>query len=115
LDDIAEREMEAALKKLSKSGLRFTYFSENEGKIITESSAPDYLFIIDTVDGSRPAKSGFPWWCVNIGVASYSEKPVMRDVEYAFMKEADGTEYYAEKGKGAIITISGKDIRPTPL
>ena len=103
LDDIAEKGMKAGLEQIKMSGLRVAYFSEEEGRVIKLDDSPNYLFVIDPVDGSRPAKCGFPQWCVNLAVASYTENPTVGDVEFAFMKEANGTEYFAEKGKGAEI------------
>ena len=114
LDEIAERGMESALKGLSREGLKFAYFSEKDGKLIFESERPDYLYVIDVVDGSRPAICGFPQWCVNIASAPYSENPTVGDVQYAFMKEADGTEYIAERGNGASIIINGSESGPSP-
>jgi myo-inositol-1(or 4)-monophosphatase len=102
LDEIAETAMETALDKVSKSE-NIAYFSEREGKVETLSQNPEYIFIVDPVDGSRPAQVGFPQWCVSIAVAPYSEDLRVRDVMYAFIKEADGTEHFAEKGKGNLI------------
>ncbi len=115
LDEVAERGMEAALEGLSREGLKIAYFSEKDGELEYLNRNPEYIFLIDPVDGSRPASCGFPCWCVNIAVAPYSERPIVGDVQYAFMKEADGTEYLAERGKGATIIIDGTphEVKPS--
>ena len=114
IDEVAEEAMEKALDKLEREGLKFAYLSEKEGEVILMSKNPEYLFLIDPIDGSRPAKSGFPQWCVNLAVAPYSEKPTVGDVKYAFMKEADGTEYYSERGRGTALNFDGKEFGPLP-
>jgi len=103
IDDIAERATTSALEQLGKKGYKVALFSEDSGGVVKFDKNPDYLFIVDPVDGSRPAKNRLPMWSVCIAVAPYSENPTVGDVSHSIIKTSEGIIHYAERGKGAII------------
>ena len=75
--------------------------SEETGEI---SSASDYKWIIDPIDGTVNFANGIPICCVSIGVEK-DGKMILGAVYNPIMNEF----YFAEKGKGS--TLNGKKIQ----
>ena len=85
------------------------YFTEDEGLVVQGS--PQVLFLIDPVDGTRPAAAGFETCCVSIAVAPFSREVTLDDVTYGCIVElATGASFEARKGRG--VTVEGHEIRP---
>ena len=84
------------------------FFTEDEG--LTVRGRPRSLFLVDPIDGTRPAAAGFETSCVSIAVAPYG-RPTIGDVSYGCIVElASGAEYEARRGGGATST---RRLRPT--
>jgi len=108
IDEIAEREVESYLKAHGN----IAYYSEDKGLIVF--GEPEYILIVDPVDGSRPAAAGLESCCVSVAVAIYKPKPLMKDVFYGCVQEIkNDTMFTAERGKGVKIERNRKGIEPT--
>jgi fructose-1,6-bisphosphatase/inositol monophosphatase family enzyme len=110
LDKTAEK---ALLSFLKNAQLPVAYYSEDAGYTTFTSKPPTTLLVIDPIDGSRAAKSGFEACVVSVASTSVIERPRMADVEKACVMEIVGERtFYAERGRGARIYVDNRPKRP---
>ncbi|MFP4171275.1 MAG: inositol monophosphatase family protein [Candidatus Hydrogenedentota bacterium] len=101
LDQIAEK---ALLSYLRRCDQPVAYYSEDAGYTTFSSGPPQYLLVVDPVDGSRAAKSGFESCVVCVAATRVIERPQLSDVDNACVMEIAGDRiFYAERGKGSRI------------
>ncbi len=99
VDQVAEKALLSYLRSARKP---VAYYSEDAGYATFTSGAPEHLLIIDPVDGTRAAMSGFESCVVSIAATRVIERPRMSDVDNACVMEIMGPRwFYAERGKGA--------------
>ncbi len=111
IDEIAEVEVGSFLE----SRTDIAYYTEDRGLVLQEE--PRYLFIIDPIDGTRPAAAGLESCCVSVAVAPVNGREAtsltMGDVFLGVVTEIKGDAVFtALKGGGAVIEIDGKPRRP---
>lgn len=114
LDQIAEK---ALLTYLRRCDQPVAYYSEDAGYTTFSSGPPQYLLVVDPVDGSRAAKSGFESCVVSVAATRVIERPQLGDVDNACVMEIAGDRiFYAERGKGSRIyrENSSSFSRPKP-
>lgn len=70
IDIIAE---EYLIDLLRNEGIDAVVITEESGIIRIGQSLPEYLFIVDPLDGSSNYLSNIPWSAVSVGVAIYGE------------------------------------------
>lgn len=94
---------EAALREAAQSlGISVAYYSEDEG-LVEIGSAPEWLLIVDPIDGTRPAAAGLETCVVSVAVANMTERPVMGDVVAGAVYELRKERLYtACRGGGAV-------------
>jgi len=110
LDRIAEK---ALLSFLKSARIPAAYYSEDSGYTTFTNTQPKNLLIIDPIDGTRAAKSGFEGCTVSIASTRVIERPCMADVDSGCVMEILGDRtFYAERGNGARITQDGHVRRP---
>lgn len=110
LDKIAEK---ALLNFLKRAGQPVAYYSEDAGYSTFTSEKPKHLLVVDPIDGSRAAKSGFEACVVAVASTRVIERPTMADVDNAVVLELLGDRcFQAERGKGVKITAGGQPRRP---
>ena len=108
IDDIAERALDAALRDWP---LRLAYFSEDRG-LVKLSNDPDYILIVDPIDGTRSAMSGFESCCFSAAVAPFSESPTYADISHAIIMELQsGDSYYAARDIPGIMTPARRPVK----
>ncbi|MHB1389706.1 MAG: inositol monophosphatase family protein [Thermoleophilia bacterium] len=113
---IDEEAEEFLVKYLEDSGASVAVYSEDKGLLEFGATAgrPEYVFIIDPVDGTRPAAAGLEGAMVSIAVARYSQNPVMGDVIYGVLQEIkSGALFTARRGEG--VSITALDGAPVPV
>lgn len=94
IDEIAERAIE---EFIDAHRLPVAYYSEGRG--LVQSPNPQYLLIIDPIDGTRPAMVGLEGGVVSIAAAPYSLDACLRDVTFGCVLELKYDRLYtAEKG-----------------
>jgi myo-inositol-1(or 4)-monophosphatase len=99
IDEIAEQATREALEDL---GLPLAYTSEDRG-LVHLASDPRHLFVIDPIDGTRPAMASFESCCFSVAVAPYSPRPTMAEITHALVLELmSGEFFYAEAGAAGI-------------
>lgn len=110
LDKIAEK---ALLNFLKRAGKPVAYYSEDAGYSTFTSEKPKHLLVVDPIDGSRAAKSGFEGCVVAVASTRVIERPTMADVDSAVVLELLGDRcFQAERGKGVKITAGTQPRRP---
>ncbi len=110
LDKIAEK---ALLNFLKRAGKPVAYYSEDAGYSTFTSEKPKHLLVVDPIDGSRAAKSGFEGCVVAVASTRVIERPTMADVDNAVVLELLGDRcFQAERGKGVKITAGTQPRRP---
>jgi len=106
LDRVAER---ALLQFLKRAGQPVAYYSEDSGYTTFTSDKPKHLLVVDPIDGSRAAKSGFEGCVVSVASTRVIERPTMADVDNACVLEILGDRMFvAERGKGVRVTALGQ-------
>lgn len=109
---IDEEAEEFLVEYLENSGANVAMYSEDKGLI--EFGQPEYVLIVDPVDGTRPAAAGLEGAMVSIAVALYKREPTMGDVVFGVLQEIkSGTTFTAHRGQG--IVISGAAGKPVPV
>ncbi|MBN2311393.1 MAG: hypothetical protein JXR94_20620 [Candidatus Hydrogenedentes bacterium] len=110
LDKTAEK---ALLAFLRDARLPVAYYSEDAGYTTFTSGQPQHLLIVDPIDGTRAAKSGFESCVVSVASTRIIERPRIGDVDNACVMEiACPRMFYAERGKGARIYMDGQYKKP---
>ena len=98
MDDIAEI---AALDVLRSTGISMVVLSEEAGTV-TIGDDPEYICILDPVDGTLNAVHGIPFYSISIALAKYRENATAKDVEFGLVMNLEtGDVFEAERGKGA--------------
>jgi len=110
LDRLAEK---ALLTFLRDAKLPVAYYSEDSGYTTFTSGQPEHLLVVDPIDGTRAAKSGFEWCVIAIGSTRVIERPRLGDIDNALVMELMGPRaFYAERGKGARVYVDGQYRKP---
>jgi myo-inositol-1(or 4)-monophosphatase len=87
------------------------FFTEDEGLVVR--GRPEALFLIDPVDGTRPAAAGYETCCVSVAVAPFGTELTMGDLTYGCVAElATDATFEARWGSG--VDVRGRSVRPTP-
>lgn len=111
IDELAE---DFLVDYLEDAGANVAVYSEDKGLI--EFGDPEYVLIVDPVDGTRPAAAGLECAMVSVAVADYKENPTMGDVQFGCLKEIkSGALFTASRGGGASITTAAGDPVPVTL
>ena len=106
IDEVAEHHLDTFLKE---SGQPIACFSEDRGLVMPRSGKAEWLLIVDPIDGSRNAKSGFEACMVSAALARYSENPTLADVTHGLLREIPGDRaFYAERDKPVEICVGNE-------
>ncbi|OEI72792.1 hypothetical protein BG616_00540 [Bacillus subtilis] len=72
------------------------FYTEDGGlKIFGDN--PQYILIVDPIDGTRPAAAGLEMSCISIALAAYKPDAKIKDIEFAFLLELKtGAYMYAD-------------------
>ena len=96
IDEIAEEVVARCLERAGDVG----YYSEDRGYVAF--GRPRAIFVIDPIDGTRPAAAGLESCCVSIAVAPPSVDATLGDVSFGVVHEIkSGDVFYATRGQGA--------------
>ncbi|MCH7909659.1 MAG: hypothetical protein IIB38_08590 [Candidatus Hydrogenedentes bacterium] len=105
LDRIAEKALLIFLKNARKP---VAYYSEESGYTTFSSGQPTHLLVVDPIDGTRAARSGFEYCVVTVSSTRVIERPTVADLDNACIMEILGDRsFYAEYGKGARVYSDG--------
>ena len=97
IDERAEALLE---RHLAEHAPRVAFYSEDRG-MVTPAGDPEWVLVVDPIDGTRPAMAGFESACVSVAAAPLGEEPLMRDVELGCVLEIkSGARFLARRGEG---------------
>jgi myo-inositol-1(or 4)-monophosphatase len=98
IDEQAERFMEGYLAEHAPG---IAFYSEDRG-MVTPTGAPEWVLVVDPIDGTRPAMAGFESACVSVAAASLADgEPTMGDVVAGCIVEIkSGVAFTAVRGGG---------------
>jgi myo-inositol-1(or 4)-monophosphatase len=107
IDESAE---ELAARLFADRG-NLAYFTEDAGlKVLGD---PKVLYLLDPIDGTRPAVAGFETCCVTVAVAPFRDDLTIGDLTYGCIVEIPtGAVFEARRGGGA--TAHGRELAPAP-
>jgi myo-inositol-1(or 4)-monophosphatase len=75
------------------------YYSEDRGYV--EIGTPRAIFVVDPIDGTRPAAAGLESCCVSVAVVPPNRDATLGDVELGIVHEIkSGRRFIARKGRG---------------
>lgn len=98
LDAAAER---AAFNTLRDSGVNMLLVSEESG-VTFLGREPEYICVLDPLDGTFNAARGIPVYAVSVAFSRYRKGAGLGDMEYAYVENLySGESYEAVKGGGA--------------
>jgi myo-inositol-1(or 4)-monophosphatase len=98
IDERAEAKMESYLHERAPE---VAFYSEDRG-LITPGGDPEWVLVVDPIDGTRPAIAGLESACVSVAAAPYrGGSPTMADVELGLVIEIKaGARFLAVRGAG---------------
>jgi myo-inositol-1(or 4)-monophosphatase len=95
IDEVAER----ALSDTCAAAGDIAFYSEDRGYV--EFGRPRAVFVVDPVDGTRPAAAGLEAACVSLAVLPPSRDATLGDVQLGIVSEVrSGLRYVARRGQG---------------
>jgi myo-inositol-1(or 4)-monophosphatase len=86
---------------LAERAPEVAFYSEDRG-LVTPAGDPEWVLIVDPIDGTRPAMAGFEAACVSVALAPLGDgDPTIGDVTIGCVVEIkSGQAFVAERGKG---------------
>jgi myo-inositol-1(or 4)-monophosphatase len=116
MDMAAEKALDTAL--LTR-GLSARIISEELGDRVV-GRHPDFMLVVDPIDGSTNATCGIPYFCTSLAYTEKIDLATFDDISMAVICDIRGNTYCAEKGNGAF--LNGKKVsdkkrgtRPKPV
>lgn len=98
IDEAAEAVLERALRDAGD----IAFYSEDRGFV--SFGTPRAIFVVDPVDGTRPAAAGLESCCVSIAVVPPDPGATLGDVWFGVVHEIkSGARFFATRGGGAIV------------
>jgi myo-inositol-1(or 4)-monophosphatase len=98
IDERAEAFMERFLAERAPD---VAFYSEDRG-LVTPAGDPEWVLIVDPIDGTRPAMAGLEAACVSVALAPLGDgDPTIGDVTIGCVVEIkSGRAFVGERGKG---------------
>ena len=102
---------DAMIERFQKSGHAIRIISEERGEtLIGDPAAIEFAVIVDPLDGTANAVSDIPMYSLSIAFS----KPDLTGIYFGYVRNlADGSEFYAEAGKGAY--MNGEKIKTSAV
>jgi myo-inositol-1(or 4)-monophosphatase len=83
IDEVAESFL---VEYLESRAPGVAFYSEDRG-LVVPSGEPEWVLVVDPIDGTRPAMAGLESACVSVAAARLDDEPVMGDVEVGCVVE----------------------------
>lgn len=98
IDKVAE---DAVFRVIEENSIPIMVVSEEAG-VVNFGNDPEYIMVLDPIDGTHNAISGIPFYSISMAFARYNNDATLKDITYGFIENlATGEVFQAEKGKGA--------------
>lgn len=102
IDERAEARME---EFLAERAPEVAFYSEDRG-LVVPAGDPEWILVVDPIDGTRPAMAGLESACVSVAAARLDGEPTMADVEVGCVVEI--------KSGAAFTAVRGHGLNPAP-
>ncbi|MFW9787247.1 MAG: inositol monophosphatase family protein [Candidatus Thorarchaeota archaeon] len=103
---------DAIISILTSSSINFEILSEEKG-LIKNDKKPEYLALIDPIDGSVNLEKGIPLVAIGIAIVPYKEEMNSDDAEISIIDSVFTNEtYLAITGEG--VKRNGVRVKPSP-
>lgn len=100
IDLLAE---ERIIDEVKREHVKAVIIAEEQG-VVKLSKSPDYLILLDPLDGSNNYVSGIPYYSISIAFSRYSINARLNDLISGIVVDVPFRKYYhAFKGEGAYI------------
>jgi len=110
-EEIDARAEKTAMGELLKSEVPMLVVSEESGATFL-SKEPEYIYLLDPIDGTYNAARGIPPFAFSIAVARYVDGATLGEIEVGLVRNlVTGDTYEAERGRGA--TMNGTPLHPS--
>lgn len=98
IDERAEARLE---RHLAERAPGVAFYSEDRG-LVMPAGEPEWVLVVDPIDGTRPAMAGLESACVSVAAAPYGQgSPVMGEVEVGLVVGIkSGERFLAVRGAG---------------
>jgi myo-inositol-1(or 4)-monophosphatase len=97
IDERAEAFME---RFLAERAPEVAFYSEDRG-LVSPGPKPEWVLVVDPIDGTRPAMAGLESACVSVAAAPMDHEARLSDVEVGCIVEIkSGDGFLATRGKG---------------
>jgi myo-inositol-1(or 4)-monophosphatase len=97
IDERAEARMEEFLAERAPG---VAFYSEDRG-MVAPGGSPEWVLLVDPIDGTRPALAGLESCCVSVAAAALEREPTIADVRVGVITEIkSGASFVAERGAG---------------
>lgn len=83
IDTVAEN---AVVDFVLKHDVNVGLYTEDNG-YIGKGEKPEYILLVDPIDGTRPAAAGLEMSCISIALARNNGNPKIDDIQFALLKE----------------------------
>ena len=104
---------DAIISALLSSDTRFEILTEEKG-FIRNTKLPEYLALVDPIDGSANLERGIPLASIGISIVPYKDEMTTDDAEISVIESVFTSEtYIAVSGEG--VTRNGKAVGPSSL
>ncbi len=110
IDKIAEQAIEDFIRQ---HALQIAYYSEDRG--LVKFGKPEYVLIIDPIDGTRPAMAGFESCVVSIALAPYSDEIRLSDLIFGCILEIKNDRLFTATRNGVVSVRKGNRELPLML
>ncbi len=97
IDKVAE---DAVIGTIKENDIKAAVLSEELG-FLKLCENPEFIFVVDPIDGTFNSLVNLPFYSVSIAVSKYKSNAKLSDIEYALvMNLYNGDFFYAEKNRG---------------
>lgn len=104
-----DHEAEAVVREVTAGLDDVAYFTEDEGLVVR--GRPQVLYLIDPIDGTRPAAGGYETCCVAVAVAPFGTGVTLGDLRYGCILELTSPASF-EATAGGGVQVTGRTVAP---
>ncbi len=116
VDEKAEEVIEQAFNKLWQKYMWYGYTTEEQGLVLPPGHTAELIYLIDPVDGSRPAQAGMETACITMAIVNGKKSnPTFHDITSSITHAIkENRTFIAQKGGGVYEVIDGAMRMVTP-
>lgn len=116
VDEKAEEVIKRTFEELWKKGVWYGYSTEEQGLVLPPGHTAELVYLIDPVDGSRPAQAGMETACITMAIVNGNKSnPTFRDITAGVTHAIkENRTFITQKGGGVYEVNDGTITMCTP-